>query len=320
MANRYLRATGNWNGPVWAATSGGTAGSAATPTGSDWVFIEADYTVTLNENIHVDRIDMYRGRLNAAGYNVKAATISVNGIPYSAQPRLDMGSGTFEIGEDTTGDSGSFTVTNGYSVLNPNTATLIVHVKHNVTTYLALGSAQMNDVIVAMERTSGGTLNITGSPTFRSLIIQSKNSAAHEVQFDDDISVSKFIAIGSSSANKLNLSTIKYAGPGFSASYINFQPGGTSYGQYVSIGQFFEGGGASLRAGALDKAYIGANSEVLSGNGWTVQDPPKISTLVDPLTTAPGSNTNWTVSGTINTRTDGKDGGGYGISGTGVER
>ena len=39
MANRYLRATGNWNGAVWAATDSGTAGSAATPTASDTVYI-----------------------------------------------------------------------------------------------------------------------------------------------------------------------------------------------------------------------------------------------------------------------------------------
>ena len=48
MSSRYLRASGNWNGPVWAATSDGVAGSAATPTIDDSVYIQANLSVMLS--------------------------------------------------------------------------------------------------------------------------------------------------------------------------------------------------------------------------------------------------------------------------------
>ena len=40
-AARFAVTTGNWSGPIWAATAGGAAGSAATPTSADTVTINA---------------------------------------------------------------------------------------------------------------------------------------------------------------------------------------------------------------------------------------------------------------------------------------
>jgi hypothetical protein len=47
-ANRFAVASGNWNGSIWAATAGGSAGSAARPTSSDVVTINATRNVTVN--------------------------------------------------------------------------------------------------------------------------------------------------------------------------------------------------------------------------------------------------------------------------------
>lgn len=48
MATRFAVTTGNWNGAIWAATAGGSAGSAAVPTSADDVTINAGVTVTLD--------------------------------------------------------------------------------------------------------------------------------------------------------------------------------------------------------------------------------------------------------------------------------
>ncbi len=47
-ANRYAVATGNWTAGIWATTAGGVAGTAATPTNLDDVFINSGVTVTIN--------------------------------------------------------------------------------------------------------------------------------------------------------------------------------------------------------------------------------------------------------------------------------
>ncbi len=45
---RYAVATGNWDGAIWATTSGGAAGSASTPTFSNNVFVNSGAIVTIN--------------------------------------------------------------------------------------------------------------------------------------------------------------------------------------------------------------------------------------------------------------------------------
>ena len=319
MANRYLRATGNWNGPVWAATSGGAAGSAATPTASDDVYIAANFTVTLTAAATAFKVGHTNGAILLNGNKLSIGPFGLSSYGTSART-LNLTNGTLEV-IDTGGN-------NGINLSGSNLSLISTGSLVSISTYGAesgqgglfatLGKT-FNDVRINMER-SGSTysavMNITGSPTFRSLIIQSKNSAAHTVQGNGEWQVDKFVAIGSSSSSRLTLGSI----PGYLCSLkVKDLNTFSVYGQYVvpGIGIVTPSGG-TLPSGY--PTYIGSNS--ISGGyaGWLYQDPPKISTLVDPLTTAPGSNPNWTVSGTINTRTDGKDGGGYGISGTAVER
>ena len=49
-AQRYARAGGAWTGPIWAATPGGVAGSAATPTATDDVYTNG-FLVTVGANV-----------------------------------------------------------------------------------------------------------------------------------------------------------------------------------------------------------------------------------------------------------------------------
>lgn len=185
-----------------------------------------------------------------------------------------------------------------------------VDTSYNITSGLPSDSTFDFIVYLGNNNSSSVTLGLGGSPIFRSLIIQSKNSAAHTVNFDSGstITASKFIALGSSVSNKLTLGSGSY-------SVLNMQANGTCYGQYVNIN------GLSANGSSTVPHYIGSGSVDTYSTGsrpWLLQDPPKISTLVDPLTTDPASNTNWTVTGTVTAVDSGHDGGGYDLSAGGL--
>ena len=297
MANRYLIATGNWNGAVWAATSGGTAGSAATPTASDDVYLSPNLVVTLTADAECNSILLAAPPMSPYGY------IKLNGNDLHV-----FGNATTECTID--GD-GTLTVDGNYTAhsdTNKFPSLIVLNTSGNRT--FTTSNRAFNDVRINMSGTNEA-LNITGSPIFRSLVIQSNNSAAHTVNFGSGATVTtnKFVAIGSSSSNKLIVK------PSAGSSTIALSSGGSTYGQFVDMQVSASGSGVPK--------YIGANSTQSSGMGWLLQDPPKISTLVDPLTTAPTSNTNWSVvqdgSG-ITQVTNGHGGGGYNIRGPGLER
>lgn len=313
--NRYLVATGNWsNSAKWSAWSGG-AGGAGVPTINNTVYIDANFTVTLDTDIVVDYISQTNGTLTCGPYNVTANYYG-DGNSSSAKT-LNMGSGTWTL---TNGVAGVvFGKNNANTTVNAQSSLLILNIFGGQYWAYPIGANPLgagftlNDVIFNIGTTAGGTnIGILGSPTFRLLDIRSANSAAHTVVFDDDAvpTIEKFIAIGSSTSNRLLLTNQT---PGHFG-YIEQSASGTVYGQNVNNGAF--GGPAG---GANDKLYLGSNSIVSNGagSGWLLQDPPKISTLVDPLTTSPGSNSNWslpTLSGGNTTPTlvgVGKDGGGY---------
>lgn len=297
MADRYLRASGNWNGPVWAATSNGAAGSAATPTVDDSVLIEANFAVTLVDDIHINRLFIKEGTFNAVSYDVTTEMSCYTGD--AGTRTINMGSGTWTINGGNTGTI--FAIDNfgsGTTALNAGTSLLVLN---ETSGAFVTGGKTFNDVRINMSGDFGSELNITGSPTFRLLDIRSANSAAHTVNFDGtSVIVDKFIAIGSSTSNRLKLSGATeydtYLKPASQTS--------TSYGQFLNMdylhADYWYPG---------PTPYVGSNS--IGQAGWVYQDPPKISTLVDPLTTAPGSNPNWTVSGTVTQVTSGHDGGGY---------
>lgn len=53
MAARFAVTTGNWSGAIWAATSGGAAGSAAVPTAADDATINKNVVVTIDDTTAV---------------------------------------------------------------------------------------------------------------------------------------------------------------------------------------------------------------------------------------------------------------------------
>lgn len=162
---------------------------------------------------------------------------------------------------------------------------------------------------------------MSGSPTFRSLIIQSKNSAAHTVNFYNgaEVKSEKLILIGSSSINKLTIDVAGALDP--LNDYMWLSPASaasTTYGQFVTMG----GNGstyANMYTSLNINPYMGSNSgdaPTAANIDWTYQNPPKISTLIDPLTTAPASNSNWVVTdpnSILTQRYIGAGGGGYGV-------
>lgn len=317
MASRYLVATGNWSSTsVWSATSGGASG-ASVPTSSDYAYIDKNYTVTLTADASCFSVTHTNGILTLSSYKLSIVGSSYNGGTFessgSTARTLNLNSGTLyvNVGLDTSGVGINMTGSN--LTLNAGTSLVILEVYLSFDTFLfSTLSKTFNDVQINMGSSGSDstTLSITGSPTFRSLIIQSKNSAAHTVNFDDSATVTtnKLVAIGSSSSNRL---TIKSSG---SPAYIQFISGGSSYGQYVNndgTNPVFTSGATTVYGGNVP-TYLGSNSIDGAGLGdWLLQDPPKISTLVDPLTTTPASNTNWTVTGTVTKVTSGHDGGGY---------
>lgn len=285
MANRYVVASGNWNGPVWAATSGGAAGSAATPNGNDDVFIDANFTLSVNVNFQsIKSFTQTNGTLNL-GANTLTVYYSFSSTGTTART-INLGSGKLDL--QPSDANSHFTLSGSNLTFTPGTSTISVNRSSYPSGALnfATNSVTFNDVAMSLGSSSAGssTENITGSPTFRLLDIRSANSAAHTVTVDSSaqIKAQKLILLGASSSNKLNIQPVSGG--------ATFTVYDSSYGQFVNIGNINTPGPVSSFA----PMYIGSNS-VASLANWLTQDPPKISTLVDPLTLAPGSNTNWTI-------------------------
>ena len=319
MASRYLRATGNWNGPVWAATSGGAAGSAATPTIDDDVYVAANYTVTVTANASCNSLTHTNGTINLSNYYKLTSRIAFVSSG-SASRTINLNEGHLYIPEAIAGGSANFSLEGSNLNFNAGDSTITLNYWGGFDGpplfegYFNTSSKTFNDVIINIDTSNGyenSPLNITGSPTFRSLIIQSKNNQAHTVVFDNGSSITadKLVAIGSSVSNKL---TLRYATEFSTSTWFSATNKGTVYGQNLALDGFSAVGSPTV------PHYIGSNSTVGYSAGsqvWLLQDPPKISTLVDPLTTAPGSNLNWTITGTVTQVTSGIGGGGYQFAG-----
>lgn len=330
MALRYLVGSGNWsNTAIWSTTSGG-AGGASVPGASDNAYLDTAHTVTLDTDVSVlgiavGSVDSFVGTvLNIASYNLSIALVNPFDF-YSGTINIQQGSISLRDFQPATAFSKTLDLGSGVMEFMPyfsttpapnfNSSSLTVDAQtgqviintssNNAALTFGTSSKTFNDVTINLNGSSE-TVSITGSPTFRSLIIQSKNTAAHSVFLDNaaTITTNKLVAIGSSSTNKLTIA------PATGSATINFTTDGSSYGQYVNVVVAATGTGVTK--------YIGSSSTVNSGLGWTFADPPKISTLVDPLTTAPTSNTKWTVSGTIDQATSGYEGGGYTMTGLAI--
>lgn len=272
MSDRYLRASGNWNGPVWAATESGAAGSAATPTINDEVTISANFTVTLTANASAATISHTNGRIN---WNGQKLTVDANLVSNGSTSRtLDLSNGTLEF----TGSGLPELALSGTNLNVNSSGSLIIFNQTwsigSSTMHFRTASKVFNDVIVNLGGSSNSTtFNILDSPTFNSLRIQSKNSAAHTVTLGNGatLTTNKLVAVGSSSGNRLTIQ------PAPGSASIAFSSAATSYGQYVNMRVSASGSGTPK--------YIGSGSVQDSGMGWLLQNPPQISTLLDTFST-----------------------------------
>lgn len=295
MADRYARATGNWNSTsTWSATSGGAAG-ASVPVAGDNVYIDTNYTVTLTANAECLSVFHTNGTLSLGSYTLTVGN-GFGGSGFNStgttSRTLNLGSGTLDL---IVGSSMGDRIELSGSNLNLVAGSSLVKVTLlQYSRTFATADKVFNDVMISLgSSTNSTTLNLTGTPTFRLLDVRSTNTAAQTLNFDgtaNSIAVSKLVAIGSSTSNRLTLGV-----SGSSYSSIKFADGATSYGQFINIP---ENSGAAVinedsgGSTGWQYSYIGSNS-VDSSTTWVTQDPPKASTLVDPLTEVFSSSSNW---------------------------
>ena len=269
--DRYLVASGSWQSTsVWSTTSGGSSG-ASVPTASNRVYISStnNYVVTLTADAQALSILLYRGELITGVHNLTIQNFLTSNDNNSR--RLTLGSGRIEVNAALNTVGEIFNLAGSNLTLTAGSSLLVINVRSGTSTIRTLNKT-FNDVEIDF-RNASATLNVTGSPTFRSLIIQSKSSSAHTVNFDSGstITTRHFRAVGSSSGNRLKL------GNGV-ASNLSIQLNGTSYGQFVNIDGLGGTGSANV------PHYIGSNSIQTYSAGsrlWLLQDPPTMSTLVD---------------------------------------
>ncbi len=163
-ANRFAVATGSWNGAIWATTSGGVAGSAATPTAADDVFINMGVTVTVNVTANCLSLTV------GTTANGTGATINVSAVNFTITnsitiPRGGKNTNTLGVGTGNV-TAGSVSFTNGGNnvrhLITISTGTL--DVLGNVTQTGSTGSASFTFTGAGLLEVGGTFLN-TGNGT-----------------------------------------------------------------------------------------------------------------------------------------------------------
>ncbi|NCD15370.1 MAG: hypothetical protein EOL92_09105, partial [Bacteroidia bacterium] len=154
----------------------------------------------------------------------------------------------------------------------------IIHVDANRNITSGLPNSSSFDFIVYLgaNTSNGVTLGLSGSPTFRSLIIQSKNSAAHTVKLEPhygSITVKHLYLVGSSTANRLTLDGTGRVPGGVAP--IDFVSDGSSDGNFVNM----QSVGVQTANGV--EAHIGPDSVMTSGSwGWLLSSGNQPPTTV----------------------------------------
>lgn len=267
MASRYLVATGNWSSTsVWSATSGGASG-ASVPISGDLVRVEGGYTVTMTSNGACTALYITNGTFNLSSYTFTTGMIN-NHFTGSDVGAINLGSGTVNM--DGSAASSSLSLLSNSVTFNAGTS--VINISSNYTggaLSIFTGGYTFNDVVLNMGTgtVSSQTVNLSGSPTFRSLIIQSKNSAAHTVNFDASATVTvntTFTGLGTSTGNISLLSAT-------SGTAFNIASSGTTTSDYLTVQDSHATGSAW---------YAGAHSVNTSGNtGWIFAAAPIPPTL-----------------------------------------
>ncbi|MEO7531140.1 MAG: hypothetical protein ABIS69_07005 [Sediminibacterium sp.] len=215
-ANRFAVASGNWNGSIWAATAGGTAGSAATPTSSDIVTINANKNVTVNviaaaKSITINGNLIFTGAQDLTIANAGSLVISTGaGIDFSSAGII-KGGGNNAGGILVTIDAGaSLTTANvlGFTTGTGNTAlTGSISIKPGNR-----GAPNYNNAIdYIFDGTAG---QVTGSAVSNATSITINNTAG--VTATNDLTTSTLTTTAGSildmGTNILSVSTANHSG------------------------------------------------------------------------------------------------------------
>jgi hypothetical protein len=133
-AQRFAVASGNWNGPIWATTVNGVAGSASMPTAANAVTINSGVTVIMNESsgacasLSISAASVSNG-ITISGTNSLAVTGGITMVSPTAvvNSTIDVGSGTLTCtglaipGSTTAGRNSIVTISTG--TINCNSIT-----------------------------------------------------------------------------------------------------------------------------------------------------------------------------------------------------
>ena len=165
FAQRFAVTSGNWNGPIWATTAGGIAGSASIPTGATPVTINAGISVTMNVAGSCGGLAMFCGATSTSsitGINtlslggnitVTSAGTGIGGASILSPIALGTTDRTFLIDDD--GTAANDLTISGVINASPN----IGYTKTGLGTLLVSG----NNVYSGFTTISGGILKIGGA-------------------------------------------------------------------------------------------------------------------------------------------------------------
>ena len=165
FAQRFAVTSGNWNGPIWATTAGGIAGSASIPTAGTPVTINAGISVTMNVAGSCGGLAMFCGATSTSsitGINtlslggnitVTNAGTGIGGASILSPIALGTTDRTFSIDDD--GTAANDLTISGVINASPN----IGYTKTGLGTLLVSG----NNVYSGFTTISGGILKIGGA-------------------------------------------------------------------------------------------------------------------------------------------------------------
>ncbi|MBV5323464.1 hypothetical protein JZU51_01705, partial [bacterium] len=159
-ADRYAVATGNWTAGIWATTAGGVAGSAATPTAADVVFINSGVTVTINTaGATCASLTFTAPTANNGITMASPGTLAVTGAITMNSPTAGVITSTLAVGNGTLSAA---------SIVIPGSATAgrFCTVSLSTGTINVSGNITFSGTTAAQRRftfTGAGTLNIGGN-------------------------------------------------------------------------------------------------------------------------------------------------------------
>lgn len=161
-ATRYAVTVGNWNGSIWASTSGGFPGSAGTPTSSDDVFINNNMVVSITGNA-----------------SAKSVTVGVTGTGGAILQFNNSSNVTLTVVNDVNVNDGMFIVANSSGSRNH---TLNIGGNLSVTSgniFKMVSNDATDAANVTFNKNGSATVSGTGIVTFNEITLDMGSSSSN---------------------------------------------------------------------------------------------------------------------------------------------